>query len=62
VLWRGLDAGLVDGLVNGVGRRARGIGGVLRLIQSGNVRSYATWVVLGSVVIIMMLGLAGGAR
>ena len=50
VLWKGVDAGLIDGIVNGVGTRARGIGGVLRLLQSGNIRSYATWVVFGSVV------------
>ena len=50
VLWRGMDAGLIDGVVNGVGRRARNVGGVLRLMQSGNIRSYAAWVVLGSLV------------
>ncbi len=26
VLWRGVDAGLIDGIVNGIGRRSRGIG------------------------------------
>ena len=40
---------LIDGMVNGVGKRARGIGNILRLLQSGNIRSYAAWVVLGSV-------------
>ena len=50
VLWQGVDAGVIDGVVNGVGRRRAAIGGVLRLLQSGNIRSYATWVVLGSVV------------
>ncbi len=29
VLWRGVDAGLIDGAVNGVGRRSRGIGSIL---------------------------------
>jgi len=48
--------------VNGIGRRARGIGEVLRLLQSGNIRSYATWVLFGSVVLIVALGLAGGMR
>ncbi len=62
VLWKGMDAGLIDGTVNGVGEAARGIGGVLRLIQSGNIRSYATWVLLGSVAVIVTLGLAGGLR
>jgi NADH-quinone oxidoreductase subunit L len=62
VLWKGMDAGLIDGIVNGVGDTARGFGGVLRLIQSGNIRSYATWVLLGSVVVIVTLGIAGGLR
>jgi NADH-quinone oxidoreductase subunit L len=62
VLWRGVDAGLIDGMVNGVGARARGIGGILRLLQSGNIRSYAAWVVLGSVVLLLVIGFAGGAR
>jgi NADH-quinone oxidoreductase subunit L len=59
VLWKGVDAGLIDGSVNGVGTGAKDIGGVLRLLQSGNVRSYATWVLFGSVVAIVALALAG---
>ena len=62
VLWRGADVGLIDGLVNGMGTFARKIGGGLRLMQSGNIRSYATWVLLGSVAVIVALGIAGGIR
>ncbi len=62
VLWRGVDAGLIDGTVNGVGTRSRGIGSILRLIQSGNIRSYAAWVVLGSIVLLLAIGFAGGLR
>jgi NADH-quinone oxidoreductase subunit L len=62
VLWKGVDAGLIDGMVNGVGSRAQGVGGVLRLLQSGNIRSYATWVLLGSVLVIFAIGFAGGLR
>ena len=62
VLWKGVDAGLIDGIVNGVGATARGVGGVLRLMQSGNIRSYATWVLFGSVVVIVAIGIAGGLR
>jgi NADH-quinone oxidoreductase subunit L len=61
-LWKGVDAGLIDGAVNGIGSRAQSIGGVLRLLQSGNIRSYATWVLLGSVLIIFAIGFAGGVR
>jgi NADH-quinone oxidoreductase subunit L len=55
VLWRFADAGVIDGIVNGVGARAKGFGSVLRLMQSGNIRSYATWVLLGSVGIIGLM-------
>jgi NADH-quinone oxidoreductase subunit L len=62
VLWKGVDAGAIDGAVNGVGNRARGIGGVLKRLQSGNIRSYATWVLLGSVVLLFVMGVMGGLR
>jgi NADH-quinone oxidoreductase subunit L len=62
VLWRGFDAGLIDGIVNGIGRRSRNVGGVLRRLQSGNIRSYAAWVVLGSVIVIIFMGIRGGVR
>ena len=61
-LWKGLDAGLIDGIVNGTGSLARMIGGLARWVQTGNIRSYGTWVVLGSVVAIAILSLSGGAR
>jgi NADH-quinone oxidoreductase subunit L len=62
VLWRGIDAGLIDGTVNGVGARARGVGGILRMMQSGSIRTYAAWVVFGSVLVILAIGLSGGMR
>jgi NADH-quinone oxidoreductase subunit L len=62
VLWKVVDAGLIDGLANGIGTFSQGVGGILRLLQSGNIRSYAAWVVFGSVVIIAVLGVAGGLR
>jgi len=61
-LWK-IDSGLIDGAVNGVGSLARSVGGVLRLMQSGNVRSYATWVLGGGVVIcIVATAILGGIR
>jgi NADH-quinone oxidoreductase subunit L len=62
VLWRGVDAGLIDGTVNGVGARSRGVGSILRLLQSGNIRTYAAWVVLGSIVALIAIGFAGASR
>jgi NADH-quinone oxidoreductase subunit L len=49
-LWRVVDAGAIDGvMVNGAGEAAGEVGSVLRRIQSGNIRSYAAWVLLGAV-------------
>ena len=48
--------------MNGIGHRAQGIGNVLRLLQSGYIRSYAAWIVLGSIAALLYLGIAGGAR
>jgi NADH-quinone oxidoreductase subunit L len=62
VLWRGIDNGLIDGLVNGIARQIRNIGSLLKRLQSGSVRSYATWVVFGSVVLIVAMTLAGVTR
>ena len=57
VLLNGVDRGLIEGMVNGAATQARNIGGGLRQFQSGNIRSYATWVVLGSVFLLVVLGL-----
>ncbi len=62
VLWKGVDTGLIDAIVNGVGARSRGIGRIFRLLQSGNIRSYAAWVVLGSIVLLLAIGFVGGPR
>ena len=60
LLWKIVDVSGIDGFVNGIATFARGVGGVLRRIQSGNIRSYATWVLFGSVMVIVALGLAEG--
>jgi len=49
-LWRVVDAGAIDNfMVNGAGETTASVGGVLRRIQSGNIPSYAAWVLLGAV-------------
>ena len=48
VLWQTIDVGIIDGAVNGTAHLARQAGGELRELQSGNTRSYATWVVVGA--------------
>jgi NADH-quinone oxidoreductase subunit L len=59
VLWKVVDVGVIDGAVNGTGTQSQGIGSILRLLQSGNIRSYATWVVIGAVVLIVVMGVGG---
>jgi NADH-quinone oxidoreductase subunit L len=61
-LWKGADNALINGSVDGMGRHFRRVGGLLRRMQSGNIRSYATWVMAGSLVILIVLGLAGGGK
>jgi NADH-quinone oxidoreductase subunit L len=62
VLWRGVDTGLIDGIVDGTGTTARGIGGVLRHLQSGYIRRYAAWVLVGSILVIVAVSFAGGLK
>jgi NADH-quinone oxidoreductase subunit L len=52
VLWKGADAALIDGSVNGVGQAVRGTSAVLRRLQSGSVRAYAASLFLGVVLIL----------
>ena len=59
LLWRTADAGLIDGAVNGIGKTARSIGGALKLAQSGFIRSYAAWVVAGSIAVVIAMALWG---
>ena len=60
VLWRGVDQGVIDGLVNGAGAASQGVGNELRQMQSGNIRSYAAWVAIGGAAIAGLHDLAGG--
>ena len=52
LLWRGVDAGFIDGTVNGVGLAVRGWSAVLRRLQTGSVRAYAMSVFLGAIAIV----------
>jgi NADH-quinone oxidoreductase subunit L len=63
LLWRTVDVPeVIDGAVNGIGKRARNIGGVLKLAQSGYIRSYAAWVVAGSILLLIVAAVTGGLR
>ncbi len=51
-LWKGFDLGFIDGIVNGIGRFVMEVGGVVRQLQVGFVRSYAAIILVGALVVI----------
>jgi NADH-quinone oxidoreductase subunit L len=48
VLWRFVDQNIIDGSISHSAHAVRDIGGGLREMQSGNIRSYAGWVAVGA--------------
>ena len=60
-LWRVVDEGAIDKvMVNGTAEGTANVGNVLRRIQSGNIPSYATWVLLGAVLWFLYIFAAHG--
>ncbi len=57
VLWRGIDVGVVDGAVNGIGSAVQAWAGYLKNVQNGLVRSYAAWILLGAIAILSFIAL-----
>jgi NADH-quinone oxidoreductase subunit L len=55
VLWHAVDERAIDGAVNGVAFVSRESGDRLRRAATGNIRSYATWIVLGVLVFTSLL-------
>jgi NADH-quinone oxidoreductase subunit L len=51
-LWRGVDVGLIDGAVNGVGALVRTTSAGLRRAQTGSIRTYAASLFAGVVLIL----------
>ena len=51
-LWKGFDVGVVDGIVNGIGHSITALGGVVRQVQVGFVRSYAAFMMFGALIVI----------
>ncbi|MFN8582897.1 MAG: NADH-quinone oxidoreductase subunit L [Gemmatimonadaceae bacterium] len=58
ILWRGMDAGLIDGLfVNGSAYLARGFGWLGARLQSGRVGTYAWVLVIGVIAVLSAFSL-----
>ena len=56
-LWRVMDVAVIDGAVNGTASSTRALGASVRRVQSGNIRSYAGWVVIGVLAVISFMSL-----
>jgi NADH-quinone oxidoreductase subunit L len=54
-LWHVVDESVIDGTVNGVARVSRETGDRLRYASTGNIRSYAAWILMGVVVFTSLL-------
>ncbi len=50
-----VDLGIIDGIVNGIGRLARWLSSGLRPIQTGYVRTYAITLLFGVVIVVVVL-------
>jgi NADH-quinone oxidoreductase subunit L len=55
VLWKTIDGGVVDGMVNGTGHTLKNLAEGLRLIQTGYLRTYAALVVVGVALVALWL-------
>ncbi|HZV58783.1 MAG TPA: NADH-quinone oxidoreductase subunit L, partial [Candidatus Eremiobacteraceae bacterium] len=55
VLWKTVDAGVIDGTVNGIAQGTGVVGDQVRQTQSGNTRSYAVWVLVGAILVIAVI-------
>jgi NADH-quinone oxidoreductase subunit L len=52
LLWRQVDVGTIDALVNEAADGAQGVSDQARRMQSGNIRSYAGWVAVGAAAVV----------
>jgi NADH-quinone oxidoreductase subunit L len=55
LLWKQTDVGIVDRAVNGAGETIQGLASVLKNVQNGLIRSYAVWILLGTVAVIIYI-------
>jgi NADH-quinone oxidoreductase subunit L len=54
VLFRGVDSTLIDGTTRVTAASAMGAGGIVRRMQSGNIRSYAGWIAFGAAIVLIL--------
>jgi NADH-quinone oxidoreductase subunit L len=54
ILWIGFDHIVVDGTGAAIGLGTKGLGSLVRRIQSGNIRSYAGWLAAGAAAVLLI--------
>jgi NADH-quinone oxidoreductase subunit L len=54
-LWKRADVGLIDRAVNGAGESIHGLASILKNVQNGLIRSYAVWILLGMLAILIYI-------
>ena len=62
VLLHGVEELVIEGGVNSTVAVSRWFGGALRLLQGGNIRSYAVYILLGVVIFLGVMASSGGTR
>ncbi|MFH1754775.1 MAG: NADH-quinone oxidoreductase subunit L [Candidatus Latescibacterota bacterium] len=55
LMFKVVDAGIIEGIVNGLGTMARVFGTVIRLVQTGVVRTYALFILVGIIYLIFRM-------
>ncbi|MBI3940829.1 MAG: NADH-quinone oxidoreductase subunit L, partial [Acidobacteria bacterium] len=55
LLWRKIDVAAIDGTVEELGLLFQSGGDLLRRMQSGYMRTYATWILFGAFVVLLYL-------
>ncbi len=62
VLLNGVENVVIDGTVTGTAAVSNWLGGAFRILQGGNIRSYAVYILLGAVIFLGVMATAGGTR
>ncbi len=60
LLWKRIDVVVVDGGVNGIARTVQVWAGYLKNVQNGLVRSYAAWILFGTILLLFYIAMARG--
>lgn len=56
-LWKQADVGIIDGAVNGAGAAIQAFASILRNVQNGLIRSYAVWILLGTLAVLVYVSI-----